>query len=277
LVRTTPKLDPIGLAVEAYRRLWRARDHALLLGLPLLALGVAWNIVYADDLRALIESANDGSTITAEKLADLQFALLSLSSIYVVPATLLHAILFGNLSRLLLIGPGATRPLLGLALDARLVSVIWRFIQVILAGLLAMMLMSLPLGLVVELAARAGNIGFGIGLLAMMGLGLAILVLCLRLLVACVATAVDRPMRLVEAWRVTAGNATAMLGAILAANLPAVAAGFVLSALLNAVASSIPMTATLLLSLVGLVTSLVSIAVVALAAERLLATPPKRG
>ncbi len=277
MVTTAPRLDPVGLAVDAYRRLWRVRDHALLLGLPLLALGVAWNIVYANDMRALLLATNEEMLAAPENLQELQLAMLGLLSIYFIPATLLHAVLIGNLTRLLLIGPGATRPLLGLAIDARLVTVAWRFVQAILAGLLAIVAMSIPLGLLLGLAAMAGSVGLGIGFVAIMAAGLCTLVIWLRLSVAAVATAIDRPMRLAQAWRVTAGNATALLGAILAANLPAVAAGFILSALLNAVASSIPMTATLLLSLVGLVTSLVSVAVVALAAERLLAAPPKRG
>ena len=61
---TTPKLDPVGLAVEACRRLWQARDHALLLGIPLLALGVGWDLVYGDDLRALLIAGTDVTTLT---------------------------------------------------------------------------------------------------------------------------------------------------------------------------------------------------------------------
>ncbi len=275
MVAAAPKLDPVGLAVEAWRRLWHARDHALLLGLPLLALGVGWNIVFRDDIRALLMAGSDVASATPDEMSKLQAELYGLLAIYVLPALLLQAILAGNLTRLLLIGPAATQPLLGLALDARLLAVVWRFIQIVLIGFVASIVISLPLSLVVGLATTAGSIGFGIGLLAGMAAGLCILVICLRLTVAAVATAVDRPMRLAEAWRATQGNVTGLLGAILAANLPAVAAGFILSSVLAAVAQSVPMTSTLLLSLVGLVSSLVSIAVVALATERLLKTPAR--
>ena len=277
MVTTAPKLDPVGLAVEACRRLWRARDHALLLGIPMLALGVGWDLLYGDDLRAILIAAGDVTKLTPSETSRLQGELLGLLTTYFVPAILLQAILLGNLTRLLLIGPGAIRPLLGLALDARLLAVVWRFFQIMLIALLASAAISLPLGFVIGVAAMAGNIGFGIGLLAGMAAGLGILVISLRLSIAAAATAIDRPMRLAEAWRATAGNATALLGAILAANLPAVGAGFILSAVLSAVLPSMPMTTTLLLNLVALISSLVSMAVVAIATERLLKTPAQLG
>lgn len=276
---TTPKLDPVGLAVEACRRLWQARDHALLLGIPLLALGVGWDLVYGDDLRALLIAGTDVTTLTPSETTQLQGELLGLLSLYFVPAILLQAILLGNVTRLLLIGPGAIRPLLGLALDARLLGVVWRFLLIMLIALAASAAISLPLGLVIGVAAMAGNIGLGIGLLAGMAAGLGILVISLRLSIAAAAASIDRPMRLAEAWRATAGNATGLLGAILAANLPAVGLGFALSALLNAVLPSMPMTTTLLLNLVALVSSLVSMAVISLATGRLIApgTAPALG
>lgn len=274
---TAPKLDPIGLALEACRRLWQARDHALLLGIPLLALGVGWDIVYGDDLRALLIALADAPTMAEAEIAEIQGEVMSLASLYVIPSMLLQAILFGNLTRLLLIGPAATRPLLGLGLDMRLLTVVWRFVQIMLIAIVASVAISLPLGMVVGVAAMAGNIGLGIGLLAGMAAGLAILVICLRLSIAAAATAIDRPMRLAEAWRATAGNATGLLGAILAANLPAVGIGFLLSALLGAILPTMPMTTTLLLNLVALVSSLLSMAVVAIATERLLKKPAPRG
>ena len=273
---TAPKLDPVGLALEACRRLWQARDHALLLGIPLLALGVGWDIVFGDDLRALLMALADAPTMTEAEIAEIQGEVMSLASLYVIPSMLLQAILFGNLTRLLLIGPAAIRPLLGLALDTRLLTVVWRFVQIMLIAIVASVAISLPLGMVIGVASMAGNIGLGIGLLAGMAAGLAILVICLRLSIAAAATAIDRPMRFAEAWRATAGNATGLLGAILAANLPAVGIGFLLSTLLGAILPTMPMTTTLLLNLVALVSSLLSMAVVAVATERLLQKPPPR-
>jgi hypothetical protein len=275
-VTTAPKLDPVGLALEACRRLWQARDHALLLGIPLLALGVGWDIVYGDDLRGLLLALADAPTMTDAEIAQIQGEVMSLASLLVIPSMLLQAILFGNLARLLLIGPGSIRPLLGLALDTRLLTVVWRFVQIMLIALVASVAISLPLGMVVGVASMAGNIGLGVGLLAGMAAGLAILVICLRLSIAAAATAIDRPMRLAEAWRATAGNATGLLGAILAANLPAVGIGFLLSALLGAILPTMPMTTTLLLNLVALVSSLLSMAVLAVATERLLKKPAPR-
>ena len=273
---TAPKLEPVALAVEACRRLWQARDHALLLGIPLLALGVGWDIVYGDDLRALLLALAEAPTMTEAEIARLQGEVMGLASLYVIPSMLLQAILFGNLARLLLIGPTAIRPLLGLALDTRLLTVVWRFVQIMLIALVASVAISLPLGMVIGVASMAGNIGLGVGLLAGMATGLAILVICLRLSIAAAATAIDRPMRLFEAWRATAGNATGLLGAILAANLPAVGIGFLLSALLSAILPTMPMTTTLLLNLVALVSSLLSMAVIAVATERLLKKPAPR-
>ena len=272
---TAPKLDPIGLALEACRRLWQARDHALLLGIPLLALGVGWDIVYGDDLRALLLALADAPTMTDAEIAQIQGEVMGLVSLYAIPSMLLQAILFGNLARLLL-GPAAIRPLLGLALDTRLLTVVWRFVQIMLIALVGSVAISLPLGMVIGVASMAGNIGLGVGLLAGMAAGLAILVICLRLSIAAAATAIDRPMRLFEAWRATAGNATGLLGAILAANLPAVGIGFLLSALLSAILPTMPMTTTLLLNLVALVSSLLSMAVIAVATERLLKKPAPR-
>ena len=273
---TAPKLEPVALAVEACRRLWQARDHALLLGIPLLALGVGWDIVYGDDLRALLLVLAEAPTMTEAEIARLQGEVMGLASLYVIPSMLLQAILFGNLARLLLIGPPAIRPLLGLALDTRLLTVVWRFVQIMLIALVASVAISLPLGMVIGVASMAGNIGLGMGLLAGMAAGLAILVICLRLSIAAAATAIDRPMRLAEAWRATAGNATGLLGAILAANLPAVGIGFLLSALLSAILPTMTMTTTLLLNLVALVSSLLSMSVVAVATERLLKKPAPR-
>lgn len=276
---TTPKLEPVGLAVEAWRRLWQARDHALLLGIPLLALGVGWNLIFIDDLRALLLVGEQLAGKTPQEMLEWQFAVFSLMSTLFVPSILLHAVLLGNLTRLLLIGPGSTRPLLGLAIDARLAASIWRFVQMILAGIATIVVVSIPLSLLLGIASMAGGIGMSIGFVAFLATGLGLLVICLRLTVAAAATAVDRPMKLAEAWRATAGHSTGLLGAILAVNLPAVAAGFLLSAALNAALPTIPMTTNLLLNLVTLVTSLVSLSVVSLATGRLIApgTAPASG
>jgi hypothetical protein len=275
-VTTAPKLDPVSLAVEACRRLWQARDHALLLGIPLLALGVAWQLIFIDDLEALLLAGKQLTLATPQEMVEWQFSVIGLMSTLFVPSILLHAILAGNLTRLLLIGPGAERPLLGLALDARLGLVIWRFVQMVLAGIGTIIVVSIPLSVLAELASMAGSIGMGVGFVAFLAAGLATLVVCLRLTVAAAATAVDRPMRLAEAWRATAGNATGLLGAILAINLPAVGGGFILSILLNAILPSMPMTTSLLLNLVTLVSSLLSLAVIAIATERLLQKPAPR-
>lgn len=275
-----PKLEPVGLAVEACRRLWHARDHALLLGIPLLVLGVGWNLVFIGDLQALLALGDQAARATPQEMVAWQFQVIGLLSTYFIPSILLHAVLIGNLTRLLLIGPGAERPLLGLALDARLGLVIWRFIQMFLAGIATIVIVSIPLSLLVGFASMAGGIGMLIGFVAFMGAILCTLVICLRLTVAAAATAVDRPMKLAEAWRATAGNSTGLLGAILASNLPAVAGGFVLSAVLSAILPSMPMTTTLLLNLVTLVSSLVSLAVISLATERLIGAgraPATRG
>lgn len=276
---TAPKLEPVGLAVEAWRRLWQARDHALLLGIPLIVLGVGWNLIFIDDLEALVLAGKQIATKTPQEIFAWEFALFSLTSTLFIPSILLHAILLGNLTRLLLIGPGSTRPLLGLAIDTRLATVIWRFIQMILAGIATIIIVSIPLGLLLAIASMVGGIGMGIGFVAFVATGLGALVVCLRLTVAAAATAVNRPMKLVEAWRATAGNSTALLGAFLTVNLPAVGAGLILSAVLNVVLPAMPMTTSLLLNLVSLVTSLVSLAVVSLATGRLIApgTAPALG
>jgi len=275
-VTTTPKLDPVGLAVEACRRLWQARDHALLLGIPLLALGVAWNLIFIDDLQALLLQGEQVALATPQEMVEWQFAVIGLLSTYFVPSILLHAVLIGNLARLLLIGPGAERPLLGLAIDARLGVSIWRFIQMVLAGILSIVIVSIPLSLLAGFASMAGSIGMGVSFVGFLAASLATLVICLRLTIAAAATAVDRPMKLPEAWRATAGNSTGLLGAILAVNLPAVGGGVIFSILLNAILPSMPMTTTLLVNLVTLVSSLLSLAVIAIATERLLKKPAPR-
>jgi hypothetical protein len=271
------RLDPIALATEAYRRLWRARDHALLLGLPLLILGIGWNLLFGDELAALSTLGADGAMPTPKQLMAQQVAILRLLAILILPALLLYAILIGNLARLLLIGPGTTRPLLGLALDARLLAVVWRFVQSVLATWLLSILLSIPLQFLLVMLGAAGGMGFAVGLLAMAAVALVALAVWLRLSLAAFATALDRPMRLLEAWRASAGNGFALLGTFLAVNLPVLAASVILGALLDAFAPTVPLTALLLLNLVALAGSLASIAVVALAAERLLGSSQIRG
>lgn len=270
------RLDPVALAVDAYRRLWRARDHALRLGLPLLVLGIAWNIWFGDNLAALRPPASEGQPLSPEEMMAMQLAVLRPMLVYLLPAMLLYAILAGNVARLLLIGPQATYPLLGLALDRRLIAVVWRFLQAALATALAIALISIPLSLLLGLASAGAVFGFGIGLIAIMAVLLVVMAIWLRLTVAAYAMAVDRPMRLIEAWRATAGNGVPLLGAWLAVNMPVIAASFVLGALLGTIAHVVPYTSVLLLNLVALVSSLVSVAVVALAMEKLAGNPANR-
>jgi hypothetical protein len=274
-VTAAARLDPIALAIDAYRRMWRTRDHALRLGLPLLVLGIAWNVWFGEELAALQPLSPDGPPPSPEAMMAMQIAILRPMLAYLLPAMLLYAILAGNVARLLLIGPQATYPLLGLALDRRLLAVVGRFVQAALATVLAIFVISIPLSLLLGLASAGAMLGFGIGLVAIMAVLLAVMAIWLRLSVAAYATAVDRPMRLLEAWRATAGNGLPLLGAYLAVNMPVIAASFVLGALLGAIAHVVPYTSVLLLNLVALVSSLVSVAVVALAVERLTGAPPR--
>lgn len=268
------RLDTIALSIEAYRRLWSHWAHALRLGLPVLALGVAWNIWIGSEISAPLAPAGTAPDMaTSQQMMDAQMAVLGPMLLYLVPAALLYGILIGNLSRLLLIGPEATYPMLGLALDARLRAVVWRFVLSLFAMLAVIFLAAIPLSLVLGFVGAAGG---GLAMIAVMATLLVVMAIWLRLSVAAYATALDRPMSLTDAWRLTTGNALPLLGAWLAVNLPVVAASLIVGTVLGTIFKSVPYSATLIIGLIALVASLVSVSVVALAVGQLLGGPAGR-
>jgi hypothetical protein len=271
--KTPPnRLDPIALAVDCYRRLWAARDHALRLGLPLLVLGLVWNMVFGNETGSMMQLPVPNPDMTPEELEAMRaatFRWMMISIAYAVPFVLLNGVLIGNMTRLLLIGPAATRPLLGLAFDARLAAVVWRFVQAVLLSFLLGLVAFIPLSLALSLLGAAGG-GIGIGVAAMLFAGLVLASIGLRLSVAAYATAIDRPTGLREAWRLTEGNGISLLGAYLAVNLPIFGLLMLVVFILGALATVVPHSVQLIVSLVALVSSLASVAVVALAVEKLM-------
>jgi hypothetical protein len=265
------RLDPIALALDCYRRLWASRDHALRLGLPLLVLGLVWNMVFGNETGSMMQLPVPNPDMTPEELEAMQaatFRWMMISIAYAVPFVLLNGVLIGNMTRLLLIGPAATRPWLGLALDGRLVVVVWRFVQAVLLSFLLGLVAFIPLSLALTLIGTAG--GAGIGIAAMLFAGLVLASIGLRLSVAAYATAIDRPTGMREAWRLTEGNGISLLGAYLAVNLPIFGLLLVVVFILGALATVVPHSVQLIVSLVALVSSLASVAVVALAVEKLM-------
>jgi len=267
------KLDPMALAIEAYRRLRVQPEQALRLGLPLLILSVAWEIFVGGSAMPVDATTPPSPDMSPEQLAAIRqaaFDAIAAGIAYAIPFVLLYGVLIANMTRLFLVGPQATFPSLGLGGGAPLRAVVWRFVQAVLMMVVIGIVVTLPLSLLLGLFSMTGGPGLGLGLLAAMAAGLVLFTIGLRLSIAAYATAAGTPMTIMQAWRLTQGNSVALLACHLAVNLPVMAAILIVWFGLGALTAVVPYSVTLVVSLVALVASLASVAVMVLATEKLL-------
>ncbi|MEX1107745.1 MAG: hypothetical protein WEC00_02430 [Dongiaceae bacterium] len=256
-VAAPPKIDPIELAVATWRALWRLRDRAILLALPLLLLGFGFDALVGAAMPAWPPvPTSEGATAEPVPWGPLLFLWGA--------ALVMIAFLISNLTRLLLIGPAANGTLLGLRWSMREVRVLVRFVL----AFLFLFVLALPAAFTISMVMNiVGNQGAAF-VLMLIFLGV-MMGVALRLMFTVYAAALDWKIGFAEAWRLSRGNGFRLVGAYLAVNLPIVAVSIVATLIVAPLREAAPYMVLFLFNVIAVASSLGSVAMMALALDRL--------
>jgi hypothetical protein len=252
----SPKIDPVELAVATWTALWKQRDRAALLAIPLFVLGFGFDALVGSAMPAWPPAPPvEGAEMSPVPWGPLLFLWGA--------ALVLIAFLISNLTRLLLIGPAAVS-LFGLRWSAHEARVLGRFVLTF----FFLFALALPAAFVISMLMSA--IGSqGMAFILMMIFLAVMMGVALRLMLSVYAAALDTRLGFADAWRLSKGNGFRLVGAYLAVNLPIVAASIVASLLAMSLRENAPYMVLFMFNVIAVASSLGSVAMMALALDRL--------